>query len=215
MRIGRVEVVRLVVGPLKTNVYMLLDDTGHAAIVDAGPGSFTKILYVLDRWPFKVKYVFLTHAHFDHISDAGFIKDLTGADIVLHSMDREVARFSRRYAEAVGIRWSFSKEDIPIGGNEVFKFGDIEVRAIHTPGHTPGSVCYLVNNESLFSGDTLLHLSVGRTDLPGGSWSDMRESLKRLARLPPTTYVFPGHGRPTSIGDELAANPYLRRFRRT
>ena len=155
-----------------------------------------------------------THAHFDHISGTRGVKEKTGAAIRLHPADRplydalpdQAAMFGIPAGEPLPI-------DAPIEDGETISFGNHSVTAIHTPGHTPGSTCYLLEGENpaLFAGDTLFRRSIGRTDLWGGDTDTILESIRtRLYSLPEATPVVCGHGPGTTIGEEKRANPFVR-----
>ena len=211
-----------VLGPLRTNTYLL--SCGDAAIlVDPAPTSCSRLLPRLRSFEDGVT-ILVTHAHFDHASDASRIRRELGgppqAPVALHELDKSIYPVSKEVAPLFGVTWEDPVVDISIEvveGSEVLDVVSVdigtEVRAIHTPGHTPGSVTYYLPEVGVaFTGDTLFRGTVGRTDFPGGDPEAMVRSLRRLAEeLPPETKVFPGHGPSTTMGDELRGNEALRR----
>jgi len=209
--VNKVELIKLVVGPLRTNTYLLNLQETHSILIDAGPGSFDRVIYYLDRYNVKLKYVLLTHAHFDHISDVQFIKEVTGAKVIMHHKDLELIEFAERISQTFRIRWKLPDIDIVLTNEKVLSIGDITINIIHTPGHTPGSICYYIEDiKWIFTGDTIFKGTIGRVDLPGGSYKDICYSIKRITSLPGYTRIYPGHGPSTTIEEEKRENPYVR-----
>ncbi len=203
----------LSVGPLECNCLILGDEqTGEALVIDPGDDG-AEILTKANRFGLKVTSILLTHAHLDHVGAAHFVKDSTAAQIFLHHGDREL--YGNLEAQA---RWLGMKEpakaaiDHYLRDGEKLKLGESEFLVLHTPGHTPGSVClWLPEEEKLVAGDTLFRDGVGRTDLPGGDGRLLLASIRdKLLPLPDETDVFPGHGPSTSIGRERRHNYFLR-----
>jgi hydroxyacylglutathione hydrolase len=202
------------VGPLQCNCSILLDEaTGEALVIDPGDEP-DKILRALDAMKARPVALLHTHAHFDHIGGTRAVKEKTGAAIRLHPADRplydalldQAAMFGISAGEPLPI-------DSPLADRERISFGRHSVTAIHTPGHTPGSTCYLLSGEApaLFAGDTLFRRSIGRTDLWGGDTDTILDSIRtRLYSLPEDTPVVCGHGPGTTIGEEKRANPFVR-----
>ena len=202
------------VGPLQCNCSILLDEaTGEALVVDPGDEP-DKILRALDAMKARPVALLHTHAHFDHIGGTRGVKEKTGAAIRLHPADLPLYDALADQAAMFGITAGAPLPvDSPIADGETISFGRHSVTAIHTPGHTPGSVSLLgVDDGLLFSGDTLFASGWGRTDLPGGSEEAIVESLIRLSELEPPTAVLPGHGAETTIRREL---PWLESLRAT
>lgn len=198
---------RFVLGELATNSYIIADeDTKNAVLFDA-PDNANKILDYLQKKELILKKIFLTHAHFDHILALKEIKEATGAKILLHK-DEE------KYLKDNSLNLSPKPLDLPeadqlLDDNEVISLDQLTIRVIHTPGHTEGSVCYLVN-DVLISGDTLFLGSIGRADFPLGNFEDEISSIKeKLMLLDDEAKVYPGHGFSTKIGKERKENPYL------
>ena len=167
----------LVVGPLLTNCYLVISKD-ELIIIDPG-GEADKILKEINKIKAKPKYIINTHFHPDHTSENLRIKEETGAEILIHEKEKDFIDFKAD---------RFLKEEDKI------KIGDSVFKIIHTPGHTPGGICLLGEN-IVFTGDTLFRDGYGRTDLPGGSPEDLKESLRKLSKLlKPNMIVYPGHG---------------------
>lgn len=200
---------KIVVGQLDVNCYVAYDEgASEAAVIDPGD-EFERIADLLDRQGITPKYTFLTHAHYDHICAAGELKYKYGAVIIMHEEEKETYSMTKTLC----LSWGFTEDDFPdpdmlvTEGNKIV-FGGNAFEVLHTPGHTPGSIC-LYRKGTLFTGDTLFRRSAGRTDLPGGNAEKLECSLKRLMSLPPDTRVCCGHGEETTIGEELMKNPFL------
>lgn len=189
----------LSVGSIGTNCYIIYrEDTGSAVVIDPSD-DVTLVLARLQALNLKVRAIVLTHAHFDHGGAADQLRTETGAAVWAHPADRALPSWLTHRLE-----WTDELRD-----GQSLCFDGIELQVLHTPGHTPGSVC-LLRGDLLFAGDTLFAGSCGRTDLPGGSWEQMRGSLCRLAALEGDYTVYPGHGEPTTLWAERGTNPYLR-----
>lgn len=202
----------VVCGALSSNCY-ILDDGNSAVIIDPGFPEQKLMDYVYANKS-KIKFILLTHRHFDHVSAATQIRDITGAKIAVHPLDEcglysDEASLTAMFGYLYGRANTDAKADVLISNGDVISSGEMSFQVIETPGHSPGGVCYLCDN-LLFSGDTLFRGSVGRTDLPSCSYSDLMESVKKLSKLPDETLVYPGHGASTNIGAEREDNPYMR-----
>jgi hydroxyacylglutathione hydrolase len=202
----------IVVGPLQTNCSIIADEaTGQAAIVDPGDEA-ERIARALARMGATAVALLHTHAHFDHIRGTAELAGLTRAPIRLHAADRSLYDRLEEQAAFFGLRAGPPlPPDSPISDGEVIRFGSSSLRAIHTPGHTPGSTCFLLEGARsvLFSGDTLFRRSIGRTDLPGGDTEAILASIReRLFSLPGSTPVVCGHGPATTIEEERQLNPF-------
>lgn len=198
------------VGSLEVNCYILASRAGtQAIIIDPGEEP-DKIWEALDKHKLKPGFVINTHGHYDHIG----CDDEFNAPVYIHYEDLPLLKepalnlsglFASAYSVKAGINPVKDKEDIGLG--------EIRLRVIHTPGHTPGGVCLLMQSPQdkiLFSGDTLFYHGIGRSDLPGGSEESLIKSIRdKLFVLPPDTIVYPGHGPSSTIGEEKANNPFL------
>jgi hydroxyacylglutathione hydrolase len=204
----------LPVGALACNCSILGNSvTGDAIVVDPGD-NVADILKVLEEHKLKVSSILITHAHIDHVGGAMRLKARTGAPILMNEHDRRLLGALEMQAAWIGLP---PPEPVVIdaGLADGARVGDgsLAAQVIHTPGHTEGSVCLLMESMgTLLAGDTLFAGSIGRTDLPGGSFDKIMDSLHgRLMQLPDDTRVVPGHGRLTTIGDERQTNPFLSR----
>jgi hydroxyacylglutathione hydrolase len=198
------------VGPLQTNCYVVgCEETKEGAVIDPG-GDAERILAEVERLGLKIKYVINTHGHFDHTLANKEVVKATGASLAIHSAGAP-ALTKGGGAFFFGI---IGKASPPAGTileeGQVLTLGQIELKVLHTPGHSPGSICLYSEKEGvLFDGDVLFNMGMGRYDLPGGSYSVLMESIHRLLTLPDETTVYPGHGPPTTIGHERRGNPFL------
>ncbi|MCP4162322.1 MAG: MBL fold metallo-hydrolase [Deltaproteobacteria bacterium] len=199
------------VGPLMTNCYILgCEDTKEAVVIDPG-GDVNNILKALSEDNLKLVQIINTHGHFDHVGGNKRLKEVTGANIVIHPEDAPMLEHLSSAAATFGV----SSEDSPppdtlVNDGDTIKFGNEELKVIHTPGHSPGGIC-LLTGDMLYAGDTLFQMSIGRTDLPGGSYDELINSIKtKLLVLDEGIKVFSGHTPPTSIGFEKKSNPFLR-----
>lgn len=202
----------LTVGMLQSNCLILGDELTHEAIVVDPGDNADEILSVLKRHGLQVKTIVLTHGHFDHVGAVARVKAATGAPVLMNDADNETYSHVDEQAAWVGMAPPEPFEvDGPLRDGDVLKLGKREVSVLHTPGHTPGSVCLWIPSEKmLISGDTLFRDSVGRTDLQGGDFQQIMMSIRtKLLPLPDDTTVFPGHGAPTSIGRERQSNYFL------
>jgi glyoxylase-like metal-dependent hydrolase (beta-lactamase superfamily II) len=201
-----------VVGPLATNVHVLADPSSREAIaIDTAIPSLAWIRDELAARSWTLRLIVSTHGHWDHTGDNAAVATHTGADIAVHALDRAMLERPEPLWAPFDIPPSVPAVELAEGGE--IRFGAIRLRVLHTPGHTPGSVCLQAADEGLlFSGDTLFAGGWGRVDLPGGSAEQIAESLVRLGELEAGTAVFPGHGPATTIGRE---RPWLEMIRAT
>lgn len=193
----------LPVGQIEANCYIVTDeDTLECVVIDAGDESNTIMDYLEDR-KLKVKYIFLTHGHFDHTMAANAVHEETGAPICMHRLDANATISSAPF------RFNPPADTIWYDEGDTFTVGSLKFEILHTPGHTPGGVTIRCG-DALFTGDTLFRDSCGRTDLPGGDMSVLMKSLKRLSDLPGDYEVYPGHMDSTTMSRERLYNYYLR-----
>ena len=203
---------------LQENTYVVSDDTHDCVIIDCGayfPQERLAILNYIKAERLRPVHLLCTHGHLDHCFGNDTIYDAYGLKPELHAADAFLAAdLSKQAADFFGI--DYDHPTPPMGPHftdgDIITFGSHELRVLHTPGHTPGGVCFYCEAEHLiFTGDTLFRMSIGRTDFEGSSWQSMLQSLRTvIAPLPPETIVYSGHGPRTTIGDEKRMNPYLR-----
>jgi hydroxyacylglutathione hydrolase len=202
----------LIVGPLQCNCSILGDETSLEAIVVDPGDDIPRILSVLDKHNLTVKQIVITHAHIDHIAGAQRLKRVTGAPILYNQNDLPLVEMMEMQAGWLGIPTPEvpPPDDTLDDGKRIAIIG-LAGSILHTPGHTQGSVClYLPDQSLLLAGDTLFAGSVGRTDLPGGNAKQLIASINnRLLTLPDDVTVIPGHGPRTTIAEEKETNPFL------
>jgi len=205
---------RLVVGPFASNCYIVGSElTKEGVIIDPGDEA-GQILKGIKDSQIDIKLILLTHGHIDHIGAVNEVKEATGAEVAIHTDDaKSISGQEGRLISMLVSGLSYPAPPSPdrlLKGGDSIDIGDLNFLVLHTPGHTPGGIC-LLGNGVVFTGDTLFNYGVGRTDLPGGSHSQLMNSLHtKLMVLPDETIVYPGHGPETTIGAERRGNPYLR-----
>jgi glyoxylase-like metal-dependent hydrolase (beta-lactamase superfamily II) len=206
-----------VVNQLQENCYVVSDKTGEAVIIDCGAYYASErdaiVNYLRDN-ALTPRHLLCTHGHFDHAFGIDTIFKDFGLHPEIHEADRLLVEdMDKQYRSLMGMPYRYDSVPVEhcLSNGDLITFGTHQLRVIYTPGHSPGGVVFWCEAENVaFSGDTLFRMSVGRTDLPGGSWPQLMESLKHLATiLPPDTKVFPGHGPATTMGDEKLYNPYF------
>lgn len=195
----------LVVGPIDTNCYIATEDNGTSSfVIDAGE-DISGILRTLRCDGLDAKAVLATHGHYDHVTAGKELKDSLCVPFCIHGDDAfMISREAQPLLSAIG-HGNFPpiEPDGILAEGSVLNAGTLSLKVIHTPGHSPGGVCFYCEKDGiLFSGDTLFYADHGRCDLPGGSYDNMVTSLKKLFCLPQDTLVYPGHGRATTIGEE-------------
>ncbi|WP_010233509.1 MBL fold metallo-hydrolase [Clostridium arbusti] len=191
-------------GIYDANCYILIDEVANeAAVIDPG-GDAQMLINNIKASQAEVKMILLTHGHADHTGAVSELRNEFGCSVYINEKDSELI-----------------DKNVPIYGNkdengdkflnegDIIKFGNYEIKCIETPGHTPGGMCFLIGN-TIFTGDTLFHRSIGRTDFKGGDFGAIISSIKnKLLPLPEDTIVYPGHGPKSSIGFERNNNPFL------
>lgn len=201
----------LPVGLIQTNCYIVgCEQTGEGAVIDPG-GHPDRILAEVERQGLTIKYVLDTHAHFDHTDANGAIVEASGAPLALHPGDLPLLKASGG-AALFGLHADPSPlPDLELSDGDELAVGQLCFRVLHTPGHTPGHVCFYAPDQGvLFDGDVLFRRGIGRTDLSGGSLAQLMDSIQRvLFVLPDETVVYSGHGPATTIGEEKRLNPWL------
>lgn len=207
---------RLEVGPLAVNCYIIgSKEGGEAAVIDPG-GNPDDIMSVLETYGLSknLRYILATHGHFDHIGAAQRLKELTSAHFLIHRGDLELLDSLDEQASYFGCQAvDRPSVDMFVEDGDEIVIGDIILQVAHTPGHSRGGVCYITEGKA-FVGDTLFAGSVGRTDFPGCSFEELVASIqKKLMCLEDAVEVYPGHGPPTTIGEERRSNPFLASLR--
>jgi hydroxyacylglutathione hydrolase len=202
----------LPVGPLQCNCSVIGDEHSHEAIVIDPGDNIDQVVAIIQKHNLQVKQIVITHAHIDHVGGAMKLRAATGAPILLNQNDYALLKMLDVQAAWLGMANPGKVEiDQSLGSGDVVKAGSLTAQVLHTPGHTEGSICiYFEGVKTLIAGDTLFAGSIGRTDLPGGSYEKILRSLHdRVLVLPDDTAVVPGHGPLTSIEVEKESNPFL------
>ncbi len=191
-------------GMMSNNVFIVTDRaSGKSALIDC-PEDSEKMKRFIEG--FNIEYILLTHGHFDHIGGVRTVKEMTGAKVVISKEDEDMLSSPfRSLAAYSGINQRSASADITVSDNDIIELGESKIRVLATPGHTSGSVCYLVANE-LFTGDTLFCGSYGRTDFPTGNSKELVTSLKRLFSLNGNYNVYPGHDELSTLDFERESN---------
>jgi len=203
----------LPVGPLQCNCSIIGDQTTREAMVIDPGDDIDDILALISKHNLQVKQIVITHAHIDHVGGAMKLRAATGAPILLNQNDYALLKMLDAQAAWIGVAPPGKVEiDQSVAQADAVKAGSLVANVIHTPGHTEGSIClYFPEEKKLIAGDTLFAGSIGRTDLPGGSFEKIIRSLhQKVLALPDETVVIPGHGPLTTIGDERESNPFLK-----
>jgi glyoxylase-like metal-dependent hydrolase (beta-lactamase superfamily II) len=202
----------LVVGPLENNCFIIADEnTKEGLVVDPGDEP-DRILDLINKNSFNIKYIVCTHAHFDHVGAVPDLKKETGAKIVIHRDDLELYKSTKDQAAI----WGYELDPLPepdmfVSEGDKIEVGDLRFEILHTPGHSPGGIC-LYGEGILITGDTLFAGSVGRTDFYGGDMEKLKRSFRRLLSLSDKIKVLPGHGPETTIGQERTDNFFSYNF---
>ncbi|HEY6011305.1 MAG TPA: MBL fold metallo-hydrolase [Nitrospirota bacterium] len=204
--------IRLVVGPLQVNCFILADEkTKEAVVIDPGDDA-GDILKVIREKGLLVRYLVNTHGHFDHVGANRALKEATGALLLIHEGDAPVMASAPLQSSAFGMEEiSSPPADRFVKHGDVITAGEVKLKVLHTPGHSPGGIS-LLEDGMVFTGDALFAGSIGRTDLPGGDLLTLLRAIKtNLMTLPDDTRVFCGHGPASTIGEERRENPFLNR----
>lgn len=201
---------RFVLGDLVTNCYIIADENTKSAILFDAAANADKILTYIKKQGLNLKGIFLTHAHFDHILALEDLKNQTNAKIYLHTEEEKYLKDPK--LNLAGEHWSelnIPDADVLLNDGDEIEIDSLKIKVIHTPGHTAGGVCYLID-KILISGDTLFSGSIGRFDFPLGSYEDeIRSIQEKLMVLDDDVRVCPGHGFSTTIGKQRKDNQYL------
>jgi hydroxyacylglutathione hydrolase len=199
-------------GPFQTNCYIIAcPETRESVVIDPGtPDPWLKRILAEEK--LMPSTIWLTHGHVDHIGAVGWVQSFTQAPIWIHSADEAMLYDTHLNGSAYfGEPVTAPKPDRRLEEGEILSVGNLRFRVLHIPGHSPGSICFnLEQGGHLIAGDTLFAGSIGRTDLPGGDHAALIAAIRtKLLPLPPETVVYPGHGPTTTIGDEKEFNPFL------
>ncbi len=202
---------RLVVGSLSANCYIVGSEaTGEGVVIDPG-GDAGDILKAIRDSGLDIKTIILTHGHSDHIAALYDIQDRTGAEVAIHTADADFLHGRGDFSSMFGISYKTpAPPDRLLHEGDIIDVGDLHFSVLHTPGHTPGSICLLLSDDKIFTGDTLFYRGIGTTLMPGSSRRQLINSINTvLMAFPDSTILYPGHGRETTIGAERKNNPYL------
>lgn len=194
-------------GSMDNNAFIIIDEeTNHSALVDCPEDTSPMYDLIGDT---DLKYILLTHGHYDHILGVNGIKESFGAKVVISKEDAPMLTSSKlSLAAFTGADQDDIEADILVSDGDVIKLGNLDIKVMATPGHTKGCVCYVVDN-AVFTGDTLFKLNCGRTDFPGGDGYEMLDSLHKLRDLEGVFYVYTGHGEDSTLDYERAHNQYM------
>lgn len=207
------EILKFVTGPVDTNSYLLIDIPNKIGVmIDAAKDSFSATKEIIDEYKINLKYVLLTHSHWDHTADASKFVNYYGAELVVHSKDEHRLRNpNENTLIPLPFKIDSIKADKYASDGDSFTFGSFNIDVVFTPGHTEGGICLAEStNRVIFVGDTLFKGSVGRVDLPGGKGEDLFYSIReKLFKFPDDYTVFCGHGSETTIGLEKMNNPFV------
>jgi hydroxyacylglutathione hydrolase len=203
---------RLVVSHLSANCYIVgTESSGKGMVIDPG-GNEEMILRAIADSGLKIRIIVLTHGHSDHIAALYDVQNHTGAQVAVHIEDADFLEGYGSFSSQFGISYKTPHPpDRLLREGDIIECGGLTFTVIHTPGHTPGSIC-LLTGDKVFTGDTIFRRGIGTTLMPGSSRPQLIESIRtRLMTLPDETIIYPGHGRETTVGAERRDNPYVRR----
>ena len=199
----------LPVGPMEANCYILeCEETQAAILIDPGAEA-SRLLRTIEKYDLQLKYIVNTHAHVDHIAANSDLKEKTSAPLCIHSADADMLTDPQENLSFfVGIPVSSPSPDKILKDGDLLEAGSLRLKVMHTPGHSPGSICLLAD-ECIFTGDLLFAGGIGRYDFPGSSYMTLMDSLQKVMALDDRLIVYPGHGPKTTIGNERRMNPFL------
>ena len=201
---------KIVESRMGENTYVVGDESTKKCIVVDPGANFIDIINFVKRKNLSIEYIVLTHGHGDHITNVLKLKEATNAEVVAHQDEREILLDKKKNLSASLPSNTVELDaDIYVKDNDTLKVGDMKLKFIHTPGHTPGSMCIKIDKHML-TGDTLFAGSIGRTDFYGGDFKKMEKSLKRLKNQDDDIAIYPGHGPNSNIKIEKMTNPFMR-----
>lgn len=201
-------IITVPTGRYEGRSYILIcNDTGDAAVIDTDTNA-NELLRLIDEEGATLRYILLTHYHFDHVSSSDFLSEKTGAKTAIHRLELPglldpALNMSGPFHQGAITGRQIDRE---LQEGDVVTIGNIEVKVLHTPGHTPGSCCFLVDSD-MFTGDTIFRGSYGNTGFPGGDMGALMSSAARLLSMDESIALYPGHGRPSTIARERVMNP--------
>jgi hydroxyacylglutathione hydrolase len=205
------KIITMRVGAIQTNCYILCDEiTRTAAIIDPG-ANCTGILAELKKVNCTAEYIILTHGHFDHTGAAKELIVATGAKLVAHQLEAEIIASATLSLHTMFTQKPYQSlvADILVAEGDSLPLGSLELKFIHTPGHTQGGCC-IICGDNIFCGDTVFKENIGRTDFPTSDSNEMNRSVKRIAKIEGEYNLYPGHEEPTTLSYERKYNPYMR-----
>ena len=205
------KISRIPAGIYAANCYIVFSQGSKAGIIVDPGGDTDDLIKVINDNEIELKYIVLTHGHGDHIGGVAELKSKYNIPLLIHEADSELLKDgNKNFSNIMGLGSVELNPDRTIKDGDEILFGELKALVIHTPGHTKGGICLKVNDQ-LISGDTLFKGSIGRTDLLGGSYEELINSIKnKLLILPGETIVLPGHGQPSTIRVEKTSNPFLK-----
>ena len=210
-----IHIKKFVFNPFQVNTYIVYDETGECVIIDPASNDDIEeeaLLEFIYHKRLKPIHLLLTHAHIDHILGNAFIAEEFNLPLSAHADSNHYLTNAKEYAQSFGFRLErVCHPSVFIEDGELIRFGNSSFRALYTPGHAEGSLCfYEAESGSVFAGDVLFYQSIGRTDLQGGDYDLLKKSIwEKLFTLPDKTVVYPGHGPETTIGSEKISNPFV------
>lgn len=202
--------------PFQENTYLAYDETGEAIIIDAGcytPSEAAEVKQFTDENKLTVKLLVNTHCHIDHILGINVLRDIYKVDCYAHREELPMLQMAPQHAMMFGLVIdTIPQVEKTVDEGDTISFGNSSFKVIHTPGHTLGGIClYSAKDRILITGDTLFQGSIGRTDLSGGNYDSIIDSINsKLLSLPDDVMIFPGHGEFSTIGKERVSNPFLK-----
>lgn len=203
---------RFIAGIYGANCYIITDENKkESSIVDPG-GTDTEIFEYIISGNLKVKYILLTHGHLDHIGGVEYLREKTGAKVAIHKNDAPMLLDSKLNLSGMSHNEIICRPaDILLKDIDILNLGELKIEVLHTPGHTPGGVCFKIDNVC-FTGDTLFKNSIGRIDFPGGDFETIISSINnKLFNLNNNIIIYPGHGENSTIGQEKENNPFFKK----
>jgi len=210
------EIFRHLFSPIEVNTYILADESGKCAVIDCGcynRKEFDRLTGFIEDRNLEPVLLLNTHCHLDHIFGNGMFLAKYNLGTWCHKDEESNRNDSVLHAELFGLKMDTPPEPAGlINDGQIITFGSVILKSLHVPGHSPGSIAFYCREANVvFTGDALFCGSIGRTDLPGGNYESLIHSIKnKLFTLPPSTVVYPGHGKETTIGTEMGTNPYFK-----